>query len=199
MGGPMDPDWPCAKGPVPHGLDTISSRPDARARLEQLRNAISALASVNYRGLETALETHVLQPIYPTAREAADVAAHLKQHWFDETSGAAYFSRFQPIAGIYAEGVLKAVELSLRTAAGAPPVPIDAWWVVDQPDVKMLSLALVDSSGVTRSDRVTLLVLTPRPDAGKARMAILNKEAVAWVTETTIGKVETRKVGPRIP
>jgi hypothetical protein len=195
MGGPMDPDWPCAKGPVPYGLDTISSKPDARTRLEQLQAAISALAGVNYRGLETVLEAHVLQPIYSNPADAADVAAHLKKYWFDETSTEAYFSG--PIAQIYAVGVLNAVELSLKSAPGAPPVPINAWWVVDQPAVKMLSLALVDSGDVTRSDRVTLLVLTPRPRVDRARMAILNKEAVAWVTEreTTSGRVTTRKVG----
>jgi len=171
--------------------------PDARARLEQLRAAISALSGVNYHGLETVLEVHVLQPIYSNPSDAADIAAHLKKYWFDETSADAYFSG--PIAKIYAEGVLNAVELSLKSAPGAPPVPINAWWVVDQPAVKMLSLALVDSSDVTRSDRVTLLVLTPRPLVDKARMAILNKEAVAWVTEqqTTSGNVITRKVGRR--
>src|SRR5262245_59467073 len=194
MGGPMDPDWPCAKGPVRFGLDTISSMLDGRARLEQLRNAITALASVNYRGLETALEVHVLRPIYPNPNDAAAVAAHLNQHWFDETSSSAYFPAFQPIAPIYAEGVITAVNLSMNSP-GPAPVPINAWWVVDQPHVKLVSLALTDSGDITRSDRVTLLVLTPRPSVVQARMAILDKRAVAWVTERERAnrKIITRK------
>jgi len=194
MGGPLGSDWPCAKGPVPYGLDTISKGVGARARLEQLRNAIMALPGGKYQGLESVFETHVLRPIYPDPKDAAAVAVHLKTYWFDETSKDAYFPNV-PVAQIYAEGVLKASELSLN---GKPdPVPIDAWWVVDQPEVKLLELALVGGNGVTRSQSVVLLVLTPRPPADKARMVILNKEAVAWVTEHQTGRVVTRKVGPK--
>jgi hypothetical protein len=187
MGGPIDPGWPCTKGYIPDGLDKISSLTDARARLTTLRNALLALGT-GYLGIENVFKTCILDLIFPN--DAAAVTAYLKKYWFDPNSPSAYFPGIQ-VAQIYGDGVLKCVELSL---GGTPdPTPIDAWWVVDQPNVKMLSLALVDSGGVTRSKSVVLLVLTPRPPTNNMRMRIVNTNAVAWVTEyqTSDAKVIT--------
>lgn len=194
MGGPVSPDWPVAKGPVPHGLDTISGMPDARARLERLKNAMLGISGNRYRGLETVFEEHVLRPIFNDPKDAAKVAEHLKKHWFDDTSPEAFFPGIQ-VAEIYADGVLSTIALSLK--GGNSPVPIDAWWVVDQHDVKLLPLARVDNN-VTKGPSVVLLILTPRPHPAlqTGPMMILNKEAVVWISEqqTTRGAITRRKI-----
>jgi hypothetical protein len=99
----------------------------------------------------------------------------------------------KPVAKIYAEGVLHALDLSLQGAK--EPVPIDSWWIVDSTEFRMLNLADVDS-GKTVGDKVTLLIMTPRPAAGGPTVsaAILRNAAEAYTTEHKDGAVATTRV-----
>jgi hypothetical protein len=94
------------------------------------------------------------------------------------------------VASIYAQGVLKALDLAL---AGRRVVPLNAWWLLDYPEVKLLSLADVDQAGVTIGGRVTLLILTPRPQGGgrPTRTPILGATAQASLTEHRDNRVRT--------
>jgi hypothetical protein len=195
MGALILPDVPCAKGWVPYGLDECSKGRGARSRLNRLNEAIALLAP-SYQGLEAVFNTYLLSRIIsnPSVRER--VVDYLKIHWFDPASPEAYFPQ-QPVAQIYAQGVLKALELSLN---GRRTVPIDAWWVLDSEAIKMLTLADADERGMTVSSQVTLLIVTPRPksDGQTTTTPILGDEAEAWVSEQFLSplgnRVETRRV-----
>jgi hypothetical protein len=185
MGGTAPKDKVCIKGPVPFCLDQASVGRGARARLEQLRDAIRALEDKKYVGLQKVFRDLLFVWEGFDQGEAKSIAEHLKVHWFDANSREAYFpGQKPPVVETYAEGLLQTLELSLY---GAPdPVPINAWWVLDHKDkVVMANLATVDR-GVTVSDNVTLLILTPRPpDADKAPPVILrNNWARAWITDS---------------
>jgi hypothetical protein len=200
MGGPLDSNNPCAKGPIPYCLDECSKGRGARRRLRRLRDAIASLAPT-YQGLEGVFDTYLVSHIYKDPQIRQDLAAYLKKYWFDESSNDAYFKN-QHVAVKYAEGVLKTLELSLNgrqpgiAGVGHRPVPINAWWLVEsKEEVKLLTLADVNDKGVTVGDRVTLLILTPRPSVDvKSTTRILGKAAQAWVTEQRGDKVITRKV-----
>jgi hypothetical protein len=167
---------PCAKGPIPYCLEEVSKGRNASARLKKLAGEIKKLAP-HYRGLETVFDTHLVAHVIKNAAARKGIAAHLKKNWFDDTSADAYFEG--PVAAIYAEGVLKAINLCLK---GKSPVPLNAWWFVDAPSVKMLTLVEV-RKGLTVGGRVTLIVQTPRPrDEVKPGTVILG-DAHAWVTE----------------
>ena len=87
--------------------------------------------------------------------------------------------------------MLKALELSLK---GKRVVPINAWWVLDSPEFRILTLADV-KNGETVGGRVTLLIMTPRPNVpGRAGAAILGEEAEAHVTEDQGGAVSTKRL-----
>jgi hypothetical protein len=197
MGGPLGSDSPCAKGPIPYCLDECSKGRAARHRLTQLSTAIKSL-SPDYGGLETVFDRYLVShvPQYQDPKVRQDLAAHLKRHWFDDSSTEAYFPN-QRVAATYAEGVLKALELSLERrhsaliSFGQRPVPINAWWIVvdDLKKVQMLTLAEVD--------RVTLLIVTPRPPTEVRSATPILGMARAWVTEQRDGRVVTRKVENR--
>jgi hypothetical protein len=194
MGGPIGQHSPCARGPIPRCLDVCSRGDGARTRLEQLKGAISALKGAYYRGLETVFEQHLLRLQYADPNVRRIITDNLRKHWFDETSGDAYFSG-QKVAEHYAEGVIEALNLSL---AGKPdPIPINTWWViVEQQKVKLLALG--------QDDAVTLLIMTPRPQSDDpAATLILGKEGQAWVTQEDPkdGRIIARKVEnpPRRP
>jgi hypothetical protein len=189
---------PCAKGPVPYCLDEVSKRRGARHRLELLRNALES-AKPGYQGLEVIFDEHLIRYIFPSQADRTRIAAHLKAHWFDPTSRQRYFPN-QDVARIYADGVLKTLELSLngsRRGRAAPSVvPINAWWIVDLPRVKMLTLAEV-RDGVTVGGRVTLLILTPRPRNQREQPgsgASILGDAVAWTTEQRDSEFVTVRV-----
>jgi hypothetical protein len=198
MGARIIPDIPCAKGWVPYGLDQCSRGRGARSRLQRLNESIASLAP-RYQGLETVFDTHLLSHIISNSEVRKKVVEHLKMHWFDVDSPAAFFPG-QPVAQIYAQGVLKAVELSLN---GQRTVPIDTWWVLDSQAVKMLTLADIDEQGKTLGRQVTLLILTPKPPPPRAdeevsTTPILGYQAEAWVSEQVrapVGRpVETLRV-----
>jgi hypothetical protein len=114
----------------------------------------------------------------------------LRAYWFDANSRDQYFPG-QRLAQIYAEGVLKALELSINGRRRA--VPIDAWWVVDSQATRILTFADVDEQGVTVGGRVTLLILTPRPlpTAVPPRGTFILGRQVAWISEQQENRVTT--------
>ncbi len=185
---------PCAKGWVPYSLDQCSKGRGARARLEGLNRAIASLGP-NYQRLADVFNDHLLARIFPDAGLRARIVAHLRTHWFDPSSSEAYFPN-QKVAEIYAQGVVKAVDLSLK---GRRPVPINTWWIVDfhevNRQVKMLTLTDVENE-LTVGGRVTLLILTPRPrgDGESGGTSILGDEAEAWVSEQQGDNVVTLRV-----
>jgi len=163
--------FPFAKGPITYCLDQISVGPNARQAMERLKKAIEGLEGIGYHGLEKAFEIHLTQPVYADATRSSRVTAYLTKHWFDASSPDAYFPEFQPIAEIYATGVIKALEESLK---GKPdPIPIDAWWILDYPDVELMTLV--------SPRQVTLVIATPRP-AGPVSSALWGEDAAAWAT-----------------
>ena len=151
-----------------------------------------AIASNDYQGLEVVFDQYLFPyciNCFSDANERTRAVAFLRRYWFDLGSPDAFFPGF-PVARIYAEGVLKALELSLN---GRRVVPLNAWWILDTTEPKMLVLADVDNQGVTVGGRVTLLVVTPRP-SGRVRprgAAILGQTAQAWVSERQDSQVVT--------
>jgi hypothetical protein len=76
-------------------------------------------------------------------------------------------------------------------------VPINSWWLLDQPAFMMLNLADLEEGVVAGS--VTLLILTPRPEEFESDEpippAILGDEAEAFVTSVeTVTVVKTERV-----
>jgi hypothetical protein len=184
---------PCGKGVICHCLDEFSKGRGARPRVRRLREALAALAPA-FNGLTAVFDQYLLSQCITNAAERARAVAHLQRHWFDEASSGAFFPGV-PVAPIYGEGVLKALDLAL---AGRRVVPLNAWWLLDYPEVKLISLADVDQVGVTIGGRVTLLVLTPRPQGrGTTRTAILGETAQAFVTEYSGNRVTTIDVRRR--
>jgi hypothetical protein len=171
---------PCAKGAICYCLDEFSKGRGARPRVQRLRDALVALAPA-FDGLTAVFERYLLSHVMTDAAERARAVAHLQRYWFDQSSPDAFFPGVA-VASIYAQGVLKALDLAL---AGRRVVPLNAWWLLDYPEVKLLSLADVDPAGMTIGGRVTLLILTPRPHGrgSPARTPILGETAQASMTE----------------
>src|SRR5262249_7029002 len=116
---------------------------------------------------------------------------HLKRFWLDPKSKTPFFPSV-PVARLLADGVQKALDLSLAGKGG--PVPINAWWVPDSSEFKVLTLADV-KDGVTVSSHVTLPVMPPRPAVrGRAAAAIMGKVAEAHVTHRKGRAVTTSRV-----
>jgi hypothetical protein len=186
---------PCAKGWVPFSLDQCSKGRGARARLEGLNRAIASLAP-DYQGLTDVFNDHLLVRSFRNASLRQRIVTHLRTHWFGPNSREAYFPN-QKVAEIYAQGVLKAVDLSLK--GRRRPVPINTWWIVDFKEVnrQVKMLTLVDAENeVTVGGEVTLLILTPRPrgDGESGGTFILGEEAEAWVSEQQGENVVTLRV-----
>ena len=189
MGGFVSTNMPCAKGAICYSLDEVSKGPRARSRIQRLHQEISKQAP-HYEGLTDIFDRHLLTHVMTDADHKQRVVRHLNRHWFDAKSDAPFFPD-HPVSRIYAEGVLKTLELSLK---GKRIVPINAWWVLDAPEFRMLTLADV-KDGVTVGGRVTLLIMTPRPNVpGRAGAAILGDEAEAHVTGHQRGAVSTKRV-----
>ena len=169
----VGPNDSVAKGPVTICLDRISIRPDARARLEALRQAISALAPAGYRGLEGAFARHLF-PDFFTADQIARLSDYLGRYWFSEATGM--WPEFQPIAPIYATGLLHTLNISL--ASKGHPLPIDSYWILNHHQVEMINLV--------SARQVTLLICTPSP-VEVAPSGMWSEESEAWVTNRRAG------------
>ena len=181
----------CAKGPIPYCLDELSKRPGARKLLITLRDALTSLAPT-YQGLEDVFDEHLMSLVLTGQQARRRIVDHLRSHWFDAASSDAYFPN-QQVSRIYAVGVLKTLELSLKGRRRV--VPINAWWLVDASEVRMLTLADVDQQGFTIGGRVTLLILSPRPQGqGENRSPIMGDTAGAWVTEQQGDRIATFKI-----
>jgi hypothetical protein len=131
----------------------MSRRSDARSLLERLRTAIAGASSNNYSNLDAVFNQYIFAPINVSSAVAAGFADYLRKHWLDPNSQQTYFPGFQPIAPIAAQGILKTLDLSLANQPN--PKPIDAWWLVDHPDFRVVNLV--------SPQQVTLLIQTPRP------------------------------------
>jgi hypothetical protein len=177
LAGPNDS---VAKGPVTVCLDQISIRTDARSRLEALRQAIIALAPGGYRGLEGAFAQYLF-PGFFNANQIARLSEYLGRYWFSEATG--WWPQFQPIAPIYATGLLHTLNTSL--ARKGDPLPIDSYWILNHHQVEMLNLV--------GARQVTLLIATPSP-VEMAPSGMWSEESQGWVTTrragTTAGEVD---------
>ncbi len=188
MGFVPDPKVPCLKGPIPYCLEQCSKGQGAGDRLKRLSAAIRAIAP-HFRGLETVFDEHLLPLVFNEARRRA-ITTHLKTYWFDDSSPEAFFPH-QRVAQIYARGVLKALDVSLK---GRRTVPLNVWWIVDSEKVRLLTLAEVEK-GTTISSTVTLLILTPRPSGTPSSAhAIMGKLAKAWTSSDQGGQVITTAI-----
>jgi hypothetical protein len=156
------------KGPVPRCLDDLSVRADARDGLVALRQGILSLRDQSYRGLEKVFATHLFRGFY-TPGQAEQISRHLETHWFNQATG--WWPAFQPIAPIYATGLLRTIDLSL--SGKGTPRPIDAYWIIGHDQVELMNLA--------SARQVTLLIATPPPPE-PAVGGIMSESSEAWVT-----------------
>lgn len=161
-----------SKGPILYYLDEMSRKPNAIELLKQFARGLAEIGSSDYSNLLTVCD-HLL--FTPMGAEAIDkISDYLRKHWFEQDSDEIYFPELQPIAPILALGLAKAIELALRNPSGV--TPIDSWWLVDQPDVKVTNLV--------SPYQVTLLFTTPRPP-GRYPFRIWSKTAEAYTTART--------------
>ena len=167
------PNDPVGKGPVTVCLDQMSTGANAGAKLELLRAKLIELAP-NFGGLEGVFQQYLLPEIYSPGDSTA-IAAYLKQYWFDEATG--WWPTFQPIAPIYAMGVIQTINASL--AGGKAPLPINSYWILNHQHVEMINLA--------SPIQVTLLICTPPPpELGPS--GILGVESQVWVSSRRAGR-----------
>lgn len=179
--GPVQPDDPAAKGPVTECLDAISVASDARNRLTTLQQAIFDIQAVNFRGLEDVFARHLFQEFY-TADQIVSIVEYLRTNWFTETG---WWPSFQPIAPIYALGLLQTLRASL-SIIGAP-LPIDSYWILGQGQVELVSLV--------SPRQVTLLISTPAPTEFTPS-GQLSHPCEVWVTCRRAGRTEN-EIDPR--
>ena len=166
---------PVAKGAVTRCLDALSIHADARPRLEALRGAIIDLGGRQFVELETVFAEHLFRDFY-TVEQIAAITAYLRRYWFSEETG--WWPAFQPVAPIYAQGLIQALNLSLGEGKGRP-LPIDSYWLVGHDKVELISLA---------SDRqLTLLIATPTPPE-PAPAGIMSESSQVWVTTRRAGR-----------
>jgi hypothetical protein len=191
MSPALPPDVPCGKGAVCYCLDEFSKGRGARSRVRKLKAALDEIAP-GYVELADVLDEYLLSYVYRNPAERQRITTHLRIFWFGPGAIQPYFPDTE-VARIYGEGLSKALEVSL---AGQRIVPFNAWWVLDAPRFRLLTLADIDNQGKTKGGKVTLLILTPRPQyTGRpARNPILGTEAQAWVSEQEGDRVLTRNV-----
>jgi hypothetical protein len=182
MGAHIPPNVNIAKGPVCFALDQISVGPGSRARLQNLNEALKALAP-SYMGLTNTFDEYLLSYVFsPPTR--VEICKNLESCWFNPASPDAYFPGV-PVSKIYGPGVIQTLTLSL--AAKGTVKPIDSWWVVDKPQVMMVNL---ESQGM-----VVLLIETPRPKA--SRKAVPTKKWILGEREAYITRLEGKTVRTR--
>jgi hypothetical protein len=157
-----------AKGPVPRCLDDLSVRPDARESLLALRQGILGLRDQSYRGLERVFATYLFRGFY-SVEQAEQITRYLATNWFSQETG--WWPAFQPIAPIYAIGLLQTLDVSL--SGGGTPRPIDSYWIIGHEQVELINLA--------NPRQVTLLIATPSPPELTSG-GIMSESSEAWMT-----------------
>jgi hypothetical protein len=176
---------PCAKGWLLYCLEICSRSPRARDYLQGLKDAIERLGP-DCDGLERVYDEHVIAHVVSGERAAEKrrkIRDHLRNEWFG-TSSDRYFPEW-PVARIHAEGVAKALEASL--ARPGAPAPITSWWLLDHPEVKMMTM--LDDG------RVTLLVMTPRPPTAVPLSPASMRHIIMGDAEVWDGSRRIRDVG----
>jgi hypothetical protein len=185
---------PTLKGAVCYCLDEFSIGKRARSRVQQLRDAVAALAP-NYAGLAEVFGQYLLPFRFHTAASRQAIVDHLNTYWFDPSSPTPFFPGV-PVAKIYGEGLVQALDLSLA-GGGRGVVPLNAWWVVDASQVILISFTNQMGS-TTTGPNVTLLIETPRPPKIKGLKPtppwILGDKAQAYFTRLIGRRVVTRSV-----
>lgn len=175
MGGFVKDD-PVGKGPVTRCLDELSVRPDARDRFVALRQGILGIRDQSFRGLEGAFATYLFPGFY-NAGQIEQITRHLGTYWFSQATG--WWPAFQPIAPIYAIGLLQTLDVSL--SGGGAPRPIDSYWIIGHGQVELINLA--------NPRQVTLLIATPSPPE-LAAAGIMSESSEAWVTLRRAGHTD---------
>jgi hypothetical protein len=173
--GPIQPDDPAAKGPVTESLDTISVASDARDRLTALQQAILGIEAANFVGLENVFAQHLFQEFY-TAEQISSIVEYLRTNWFSETG---WWPSSQPIAPVYAQGLVQTLRASLSIVG--TPLPIDSYWILGQEQVKLITLV--------SPRQVTLLICTPTPTEFTPS-GQLSHPCEVWVTCRRAGRTE---------
>lgn len=171
--GLAEPNDPVAKGPVTRCLDELSISPEARPRLEALRRELIGLRDKGFVYLETVLAQHLFRGLY-AQDEIGRIADYLRTYWFSPETG--WWPSFQPIAPIYALGLLRTINASL---AAKDPLPIDSYWIIGHTHVELVNLV--------SSRQVTLLIATP-PPVQFAPPGIQGESSQAWVTARRAGR-----------
>src|SRR5258708_18231097 len=115
---------PCAKGAICYCLDEFSQGRGARTRVSALRKAIADLAPADYAGLTDVFDRHLVSHVISSADARQRIREHLNRFWFDASSRSPFFPGI-PVSRIYAEGLLRTLDLSL--AGGGRTVPINSW------------------------------------------------------------------------
>ncbi len=173
--GFVGPDFSIAKGPVTHCLDELSTGKGARKGLTALAKAVAGLRRKNFRGLEHVFAEHLFAYFYSQA-SIKKITEHLGTYWFNEQTG--WWRDVQPIAPIYAVGLLKTIDESLR--GKSRPLPIDSYWIIGYRAVELMTLE--------SKSQVTLLIVTPEP-GNRAPSGIWGESSKVWVTVRRDGKV----------
>lgn len=199
--GLWEPYAPAAKGPVTYCLDQLSEGSNlqskgksARDHLVELRDAIVKLGKGNldFSGLEDVFAEHLLNYIYTDKGKVDKIRQYLKTYWFDEDSG--WWPHFQPVSAIYANGLLKALNESLKTPETQPPIPIDSYWIIGHTTVEVVTLA--------NQRQVTLLIATPFP-LDPSPSGIWGESSEAWCTTRRAGEipyeVDPKKNDSKVP
>src|SRR5690242_16505724 len=93
---------PAVKGAIPECLDAMSRHRNARQMLTRLQRQIEGLRGKSFEGLTGVFAKYLFAPIYRKPKLSQALTDYLDQHWFDHSSGAAYFPELQPIAPLYA-------------------------------------------------------------------------------------------------
>lgn len=185
MGMIVPKQVPCSKGWLLYCLEICSRAPRARDYLQGLKDAIERLGP-DCDGLERVCDEHLIAHVVSGERAAEKrrkIRDHLRNEWFG-TSSDRYFSDW-PVARMYAEGLVKALEASL--ARPGAPAPITSWWLLAHPEFKMITML--------DGERVTLLVLTPRPPTAVPLTPATTRHVIMGDAEAWEGSRRIRDVG----
>jgi len=174
-----------AKGPVTHCLDVLSKMKDGGAKLKKLRKAVFARRRRDFTGLEKVFAKDLFEASGMSQEKITRATDYLKKFWFDEEKG--WWQSQQPIAETFGEGLLKALDASLKpTKAGKKPIPMDCYWIIGNRQFQVLTLE--------NPQQVTLLFLTPTPKNRKPGKIWSEWAKVSVTARRGDGNVQTTQV-----